>query len=58
MNALDGEKLTVNGRAPVAPPPRGPDTQEQGGYKAVLQNRKFLRLWAAQIGRRCCRSMR
>jgi MFS family permease len=49
MNALDGEKLTVNGRAPVAPPRRGPDTQEQGGYKAVLQNRKFLRLWAAQI---------
>ena len=23
--------------------------QDQGGYKAVLQNRKFLRLWAAQI---------
>jgi MFS family permease len=49
MNALGGEQLIVNGRAPVAPPPRGPDTQEQGGYKEVLQNRKFLRLWAAQI---------
>jgi MFS family permease len=49
MNALGGEQLIVNGRAPVAPPPRGPDTQEQGGYKAVLQNRKFLRLWTAQI---------
>ena len=49
MNALGGEKLIVNGPAPVAPPRRGPDTQDQGGYKAVLQNRKFLRLWAAQI---------
>jgi MFS family permease len=55
MNALGGEKLTVNGPAPVAPdlPPksrRSPADSEGGtGYKEVLQNRKFLRLWTAQI---------
>src|SRR5262245_13558377 len=51
MRALGGEQLTVNGPAPVAPPvaPPSPATEERGGYKAVLQNRKFLRLWAAQI---------
>jgi MFS family permease len=52
MRALGGEQLTVNGPALVAPPvapPPAPPTEERGGYKAVLQNRKFLRLWAAQI---------
>jgi MFS family permease len=55
MDALGGEKLTVNGPAPVAPPvtslpPREPsDTEASGGYTAVLRNRKFLRLWGAQV---------
>jgi MFS family permease len=48
MSALGGEKLTVNG-APQATPRPAADTESRGGYKAVLQNRKFLRLWAAQI---------
>ena len=51
MSALGGEKAHLNGPAPLAPPHRRPRyaADSEGGYKDVLQNRKFLRLWAAQI---------